>query len=99
MEDSAAAADRSPRCTYLGCSRPATYGVERAYMSPMVYCIDHMEDIARRKSSARTLHRVFKLAEPATCRRGALTRVGARISPQPSSAMLSSAGVIASIWP
>jgi hypothetical protein len=24
-------------------------------MSPMVYCLEHMEEIARRKSSARTL--------------------------------------------
>ncbi len=60
--------DRPPRCGYLGCSQPATYGVERAYMSTMVYCLDHMEEIARRKSSARTLRRVFKLAEPATSR-------------------------------
>jgi hypothetical protein len=68
MEDSAVPADRSPRCGYLGCSQPATYGVERAYMSPMVYCLQHMEEIARRKSSARTLRRVFKLSEPATSR-------------------------------
>jgi hypothetical protein len=49
-------------------SQPARYGVERAYMSPMVYCTKHMEEIARQKSSARTLRRVFKLAEPATSR-------------------------------
>jgi hypothetical protein len=68
MEESAASADRPPKCTFLGCSQPATYGVERAYMSPMVYCLEHMEKIARRKSSARTLRRVFKLSEPATTR-------------------------------
>jgi hypothetical protein len=34
----------------------------------MVYCLEHMEQIARRKSSARTLRRVFKLTEPATSR-------------------------------
>jgi hypothetical protein len=68
MEDSALTANPSPRCGYLGCSQPATYGVERAYMSPMAYCLEHMEEIARRKSSARTLRRVFKLAEPATSR-------------------------------
>jgi hypothetical protein len=68
MEDTADSADRSPRCGYLGCSQPATYGVERAYMSPMVYCLQHMEEIARPKSSARTLRRVFKLFEPATSR-------------------------------
>ena len=37
-------------------------------MSPMVYCLEHMEEIARRKSSARTLRRFFKLAEPTTGR-------------------------------
>ena len=42
MEDSAVPTDRSPKYTYLGCSQPATYGVERAYMSPMVYCLEHM---------------------------------------------------------
>jgi hypothetical protein len=68
MEDIAASTDRSPRCGYPGCSQPATHGVERAYMSPMVYCLEHMEEIARRKSSARTLRRIFKLAEPATSR-------------------------------
>ncbi len=68
MEEPAASTDRSPRCTYLGCSQPAIYGVERAYMSPMVYCLEHMEDIARRKRSARTLRGVFKLSEPATSR-------------------------------
>ena len=68
MEDTAASPDRPPKCTFLGCSQPATYGVERAYMSPMVYCLEHMEEIARRKSSARTLRRVFKLSEPATIR-------------------------------
>jgi hypothetical protein len=51
MDDMPASADRSPKCTYLGCSQPATYGVERAYMSPMVYCLEHMEEIAHRKSS------------------------------------------------
>jgi hypothetical protein len=45
-----------------------TYGVERAYMSAMVYCLQYMEEIARRKSSARTLRRVFKLDEPARSR-------------------------------
>jgi hypothetical protein len=68
MEDTAASPDRPPKCTFLGCSQPATYGVERAYMSPMVYCLEHMEEIARRKSSARTLRRIFKLAQPATSR-------------------------------
>jgi len=68
MEDIPASADRSPKCSFLGCSQPATYGVERAYMSPMAYCLEHMEAIARRKSSARTLRRVFKLTEPATNR-------------------------------
>jgi hypothetical protein len=37
-------------------------------MSHMVYCLEHMEEIARRKSSARTLRRVFKLTKPATNR-------------------------------
>lgn len=68
MEDSAAAADPAPRCTYLGCSQPATHGIERAYMSTMLYCREHMEEIALRKSSARTLRRVFTLAEPPTSR-------------------------------
>src|SRR5438105_14942792 len=68
MKEPAASADGPPKCTFLGCSQPATYGVERAYMSPVVYCLEHMEEIARRKSSARTLRRVFKLDEPATGR-------------------------------
>ena len=68
MEEQAASTDRSPRCSYLSCPQPATYGVERAYMSPMVYCLEHMEEIARRKNSSRTLRRVFKLSEPATSR-------------------------------
>ena len=37
-------------------------------MSTMVYCLEHMEEIARRKSSARTLRRILKLAEQATSR-------------------------------
>src|SRR3982074_3828826 len=105
MADSAATADRSPRCTYRGCAQPATYGVERAYMGPMVYCLEHMEEIARRKSSARTLRRVFKLTEPATSRpprpggdphTSRTERVDAPCcsdKAQPSSAMLSSAGL------
>jgi hypothetical protein len=63
MEASAVPADRSPKCTVLGCSQPAS-----ASMSLMVYCLEHMEEIARRKSSARTLRRVFKLDESATSR-------------------------------
>ncbi len=76
-------------------------------MSPMVYCLEHMEEIARRKSSARTLCRgwpsqpqVGLPAREATTtgsRRSALTRPGARISPQPSSGMLSLSAVIDSI--
>jgi hypothetical protein len=68
MKDTAASADPSPRSDYRGCSKPALYGVERAYMSTGVYCLEHMEEIARRKSSARTLRRIFKVDEPATSR-------------------------------
>jgi hypothetical protein len=62
MEASAVPADRSPKCTVLGCSQPASA------MSLMVYCLEHMEEIARRKSSARPLRRVFKVDESATSR-------------------------------
>jgi hypothetical protein len=42
---------------YLGCSRAATHGVERAYMSAALYCLEHMES----KSAVRTLRRIFRL--------------------------------------
>jgi len=53
----------SRRCEYLGCFAPATHGVERAYMGTGLYCLAHVESIARSKSAARTLRRVFSLAE------------------------------------
>jgi hypothetical protein len=68
MEDTAPSAAGSPGCEYLGCTRLATHGVERAYSSPRLYCLKHMESIARSKSSARTLRRVYSLADEPTSR-------------------------------
>ena len=68
MDDMPSSADRSARCGYRGCSQAALYGVEQAYIGTVVYCLEHTEDIARSKSSFRTLRRVFKLTEPATSR-------------------------------
>jgi hypothetical protein len=65
---SGASKEDSPRCNYLGCSRPATHGIERAYSSTLLYCLEHMESIASSKSSARTLRRVFSLADKPTSR-------------------------------
>jgi hypothetical protein len=51
-------------CTFLGCSKPAIYGVERAYMSSMVHCLEHMEEIAPGRTAPFLIDRSPRQAKP-----------------------------------
>lgn len=68
MNELAASADRSPRCTYRAAQgRPPTAS-SAPTLGPWSTAASTWSGIARSKSTARTLRRVFSLADPPTRR-------------------------------